>query len=347
MSRGVCLLVAVALFFCSCERRPLFDPEEAAVIKVRLVTDSINNVTCNIYNPDVERPAITSDMLRVLIYDPSGAPVLSQGFISNKIVDDDGYEVINGPVEITAGYYKVLSYNFDLDYTRVTDEYNFSAVRAHTIEVPSTFKTRFGTRADDLGPVYYPPEHVMVARDPSLHAYPHDGILSIEMDAFTVVDTYYIQIPITGSDYMAQNAAGQAVLSGLSPYNFIGENVRESDTFSSVYFELKRGTDPHVPQGENNNVLCAVFNTFGKIPDVDSELTITLSVLTKDGQTHQKVIDMNPVFDTEDARKRHWLLIDEVWELPEPIVDGSGGGLMPSVDDWGDIEETIPIGPGR
>ena len=103
-------------------------------------------------------------------------------------------------------------------------------------------------------------------------------------------------------------------------------------------------TDPNTPEGGNEQVLCAVFNTFGKVPDGDSELHITLSVLTRDGQTHQKVVDMRPIFATEDARLRHWLLIDEVWEIPEPIGTG-GGGFTPDVEDWDDVEETIPIGP--
>ena len=54
---------------------------------------------------------------------------------------------------------------------------------------------------------------------------------------------------------------------------------------------------------------------------------------------------MTPIFETEDARERHWLLIDEVWEIPAPENpdDGKEGGFSPSVDDWDDIEEIIPI----
>ena len=84
--RGVAklfILLSAALAL-SCHRRPLFDPEDSALLKVRLVTDGIHNVTCDIYNPNVEVPPITSDMMRVFIYEPDGAPILSQGFISTK-----------------------------------------------------------------------------------------------------------------------------------------------------------------------------------------------------------------------------------------------------------------------
>jgi hypothetical protein len=88
-----------------------------------------------------------------------------------------------------------------------------------------------------------------------------------------------------------------------------------------------------------------VFNTFGKIQDVESDLHVTLSVLTRDGKTHQKVIDMEPIFETEDARERHWLLIEEEWDIPDIVIPEGNGGFAPDVDDWKDIEETIPIGP--
>ncbi len=41
------VLLCVALTL-SCVRRPLFDPEDSALLKVRLVTEGIHNVTCDI-----------------------------------------------------------------------------------------------------------------------------------------------------------------------------------------------------------------------------------------------------------------------------------------------------------
>ncbi len=339
------ILLCLVLVAAGCKRRPLFDPEDSAILKVRLVTDGINNVTCNIYNPNVEVPPISSEMLRVLIYEPSGTPILSQGFISNKTIDGDGYELFSGALALSAGEYKLLSYNFDLDATRIQNESDYNTISATTIEVPQHYYNRFGSRADDLGRILYAPEHLMVARAPELVVRPHSGTQYITLDAHTVVDTYYIQIRVSGADNMAKNAGCQAVITGVAPSNRFGPNQREYDTPTSLYFEMFGNTDPNTPEGGNEQVLCAVFNTFGKVPDGDSELHITLSVLTRDGQTHQKVVDMRPIFATEDARLRHWLLIDEVWEIPAPIGTGGGGGFTPDVEDWDDVEETIPIGP--
>lgn len=338
-------VLGVFLLF-SCERRPLIDPDDAAMLKVRLVTEGINNVTCNIYNPDIERPTITSDMLRVLIYGPEGQPILSQGFIQNKSVDANGYEVFTGPLVLGIGEYQLLSYNFDLDAVNIQDEGSYNTIKATAVEAPNSLYNRFGSRAEDLGSIFYSPDHVMVARAPELIVEPHTDVQSIELDAYTVVDTYYFQIRVTGIENMAPKAACQAVLTGVTASNCIGPNVRNLDESASLYFELQRSTDPHAPEGTSDNVLCAVFNTFGKIPDAESKMHLTLSVLTRDGETHQKVIDMSHIFESEDARQRHWLLVDDVWEIPTPIESG-GGGFQPSVDDWDDIEEFIPIKPSN
>ena len=342
IARLFVLLIVPMLF--ACERRPLFDPEESAMLRVRLVTEGIHNVTCHIYNPNLEPPVITSDMLRVLIYDKSGTPILSQGFLSTKRIDESGYELFSGPLMLSMGEYKLLSYNFDLDAIRVDKESNYSTIEASTTEVPQFYYSRFGSRADGLGLIYYAPEHLMVARAPELVVEEHNYVKYIDLDAHSIVDTYYIQIRITGVENMAQSAGCQAVLTGVAPSNLFGDNIRNYSEPSSLYFEMFRNTDPNTPEGLSEDVLCAVFNTFGKIPDAKSELNITLSVLTRDGKSHQKVIDMAPIFETEDARERHWLLIDEEWEIPAPIFEG-GGGFTPDVDEWEDVEETISIGP--
>jgi len=339
------LVLVTVLFTAACVRRPLFDPEDAAQLRVRLVTEGIHNVTCDIYNPNIEVDSITSEMLRVLIYDQLGEQVLSQGFISSKSIDNNGYEMFSGYLNLSAGRYKLLSYNFDLDYIKINNESRYNTIEATTQVVPQYYYSRFGSRAEGVGTIYYSPEHLMVAREPELEIREHQGEKIIELDAHTVVDTYYIQIKITGAQNMAKNAKCQAMLTGISASNCFGPNIRNYDTPAALYFEMQRSTDPNTRDGENSDVLCAVFNTFGKIPDAQSDLHITLSVLTRDGKSHQKVIDMEPIFATDDARERHWLLIEEEWEIPEPIVSGGGGGFTPDVDDWEDVKETIPIGP--
>ena len=277
--------------------------------------------------------------MRVFVYDRSGFPLLSQGFLSSKSVDKRGYETLSGSVDITAGTYGVLSYNFDAEDTHVDGENSFQSVYAYTDKLPESFFARFGSRADGLGDVYYTPDHLMVAGNPQFTVKASTG-LELDMDAHTVVDTYYIQIRVSGQASLASNANGVAVLSGLSKAVMMGEGKLVEEPVS-VYFEMKKSVDPKI-KAENQHVLCAVFNTFGRIEDIESSLKLTLSVLARNGKTFQKEVDMTPIFKTEDARLRHWLLIDEVWEIPE-VMDSSGGGFRPEVEGWEDIEQTIPL----
>ena len=343
MKKTFIVLLGFILMMIGCEHRPLVEVGDTARLKVRLITDDIPNVTCDIYNEALERPNITSDMMRVFVYDVAGTPLLSQGFTKEKSVDTRGYEVLSGPVKMSPGEYRLLAYNFDMEGTHIDDEEDYDRIYAYTNEIPQTLYSRFGSRADVLGPVYYEPEHVLVAREPDLLVRPSQTLHSIVMDAHTVVDTYYIQIRISGQENMAEKASGLAVLSGLSQTSLLGEGV-PGETPVSIYFEMQRSIDPHI-EDENQVVLCGLFNTFGRIENSSSNLKITLSILARDGKTYQKEIDMTPIFQTEDARLRHWLLIDEVWDIPNIMGGEDGGGFAPSVTDWEDIEEIIPIGP--
>lgn len=342
-------VLLACLLLTSCHRRPLLLPNGDTMLKVHLITDSINNVTCNIYNENIQRPIITSDMLRVFLYDKAGSPLLMQKFISDKSIDDRGFETLSGLLSLSPGLYGLLAYNFDVDATYIADEGNFNTVRAYTEEIPRSLYSRFGSRSDAMGKVYYQPEHVMVADNPLVRIDEHHGTELLEMDAYTVINTYYIQIRISGYKNLATNAAALAVLSGLSQSVLLKDGTRVKEP-ASVYFELQRSKDTRMSD-ENQMVLCAVFNTFGRIEQIPSELQVTFTALTKDGKTHQKVVDMVPVFETEDARLRNWLLIDETWEIPSiPGGDGeggsgsgSGGGFGPMVDAWEDIEELIPL----
>ncbi len=334
--------VGFLMLMVSCERRPLIEPDGNTILKVHLVTEGINNVTCHIYNEHLNRPEITSDNLRMFLYEKEGYPLIAQKFISDKTIDERGYETLSGRLPIPEGVYGLLTYNFDVDATYVTEEGNFHTARAYTHEIPTSLYSRFGSRAESFDHVYYQPEHVMVAAEPALRVEEHHEDQVVEMDAHTVIQTYYIQIRIKGHENLAPDAAAQAILSGLSQSVLLkdGTSVKEP---AAIYFELQRGKDAQSSE-KPELVLCALFNTFGRIDQIPSELQVTFSALGRSGKTHQKVVDMVPVFETEDARLRNWLLIEEVWEIPTEIGGSTGGGgFGPMVNDWEDIEVTIPI----
>lgn len=336
------LPVVFCLLLTACERRPLRDANGPTEFRVRILTDGISNVTCDHYNPTLTPPTITSDVARLMLFDPVTNQLLSQGFTSEKQIEQ-GVEVLSRQIILPAGDYRVLGYNFDLTNTKVDGENHHTTLRAYTDEISTALYARVGSRAEALGKIYHEPEHVLVARKEQLHIANQTEVQRVELDARTVVDTYYIQIRVKGMEYLAAKANGIAILSGLAPSVWLGTGTPNHEESAAIYFELLKGTDPKIEE-ENQDVLYAVFNTFGRIPEQASELQINLTVLARDGSKYEKVVDMEPIFASEDARERHWLLIDEVWEIPKPQGDGDGG-FTPAVDDWEDVEEVIPIGP--
>ena len=154
----------------------------------------------------------------------------------------------------------------------------------------------------------------------------------IRTTANTVVDTYYIQIHVEGMQYAS---SATAIINGLSPSNHFALNERTEDPTAAVCFDMIKSTDENLA-GDNKDVLCAVFNTFGKIPEATSNLHVTFNVVDTGGNLQQKEINLDRIFKTEDAILHHWLLIDETWTIQKPdhTSGESGGGFKPVVDDW-------------
>jgi hypothetical protein len=143
-------------------------------------------------------------------------------------------------------------------------------------------------------------------------------------------------------------SSATAVISGLSPSNHIGYNERTIDPSAAVVFEMQKGQDLSL-DGDNKDILCAVFNTFGKIDKVSSNLYVTFNVFDTAGNLRQYSANLDSVFNTEEAKLYHWLIIDEsclVIDIPDPGVNppsGGNGGFQPQVDDWEEEEGSIVL----
>lgn len=337
MNKSVKYILAVLLalpLLASCHRRPLFDAEERVAIRVEVNINAVANVTTDIYNEKIPVPDLSTDMMRVMVYDPNTQNLLTQSFISNKSYAEDGSEVLSGYLNISYGSYDFVIYNFDTPTTQVTAENNEASILAYTNEVSDAVKIHYlpsKSEEEDVT-IRLEPDHLVVAREHDLYISPHDTLVVIETEARTVVDTYYIQIHVEGMQYASQ---ATAVISGLSPSNRFGVNERTVDPTAAVAFDLIKSQDDRYA-GANKDVLCAVFNTFGKIEDVSSDLIVTFNVIDTEGNLLQYETSLDTVFKTEDAIERHWLLIDDTWVIPNPKPNPSegGGGFQPRVDDW-------------
>ncbi len=346
----ILILAVLALVLAAgCHRRPLEDMQEKVKIRITIDVKAVPNVTTGIYNEKIPVPDLNTDMMRVLLYDTGSKNLLTQSFISNKEYDEEGNQVFNGELSINYGEYDLLVYNFDTPTTQVTAENNEMNILAYTPEISTSMRSRIlgGAKAEDgsnpldeFDNILYEPDHLMVAHENQLQIAPHDTVIVIKTTASTIIDTYYLQIHVEGMQYAS---SATAVISGLSPSNHFGIPLRTDDPTASEAFDLVKSTDKNIP-GENKDVLCAVFNTFGKIPSASSNLFVTFNVVDTAGNLQTYTASLDTVFQTEDAIERHWLLITDTFVIQPPIIDGGGnGGFQPKVDDWVEEEGTINL----
>ncbi len=360
--RIVRILLAAALVmvsFSACHRRPLEEPSGAVRIAIKVDVKTVTNVNANIRSSVVLYGSNTSlweekmsqldpELMRVLVYDPETDKLLTQSFISAASIDEEGNKVFMGSLGISHGNYNFLVYNFDTPTTQVNQENSEQSIIAFTDEVSPAMKARYlGTKADDDEDIniHYEPEHLLVANEKDVRISPHDTLVVVRTEASTVVDTYYLQVRVKGMQFAS---SASAVISGLSPSNHIGYNIRTVDPSAAVVFDMQKGQDLSL-DGDNKDVLCAVFNTFGKIDQVSSELYVTFNVFDTAGNLRQYTANLDDVFKTEEAILYHWLIVDEsclVIDIPDPGVNPptpGNGGFQPQVDDWEEEEGTMVL----
>lgn len=338
------VLLAAVLLLAGCTRRPLLESSEAVRIMVKVDVKAVANVTTDIYNEKIPVPDLNTDMMRVLVYDPDTKNLLTQSFISNKSYDGEGNQVFTGSLAISHGDFDFLVYNFDTPTTQISSESNEMQILAYTGSIPESLRSKYGvTKSDDEGAVAinYEPDHLVVAREPGLRVSPHDTLVVIHTTARTIIDTYYLQVHVEGMQYAS---AATAVITGLSPSNHIGPDIRTDDPTAAVCFDLLKSTDDNIA-GANKDVLCAVFNTFGKVEDADSDLHVTFNVTDTAGNLLKYDCDLNTVFRSEYAIRYHWLLVDDTIVIPNPTPNPgpNPGGFQPQVDDWTEEEGTIVL----
>ena len=351
--RFIALLAGIIILAASCHRRPLHDLEERVLIKVTIDVDTVSNVMCNIYNDQIPIPNTNTDMMRVFLYDHETQNQVAQTFLSDKSYDENGHQVLSGYMNISYGNFDFLIYNFDTPNTLIKEENNEDAIQAYTSQAPqSILPAAAGSKADDntyMGSViHYQPDHLMVARERDYHIAPHAELTTIETTAYTVLNTYYIQIHVEGLQYVS---SCNAVISGLYSGNQFGLDSGMkyvygkpvSNPSAAVYFKLEKSTDKNIA-GDNKDVLCALFNTFGKIEEQSSDLYVNFNVVDTEGNLLTKQVSLDRIFKTEDAIERHWLLIDEAWSIPNPKPNPvGGGGFQPVVDDWEEQQGEIVL----
>ena len=322
--------------FSSCQFRPLEEMKFQTDIQVDVDINAVLNVTCDIYNELIPQPTIESEVFRVLFFDTKEDKLVGDSFIYDSFVDPvTGNKGVRGNVSIMPGDYRILIYTFGTESTLIENYDSWEKSLAYTSALSESDIRALSLKASGDEPIHYQPDHLLVASN-ELESIPyHSGVYTISAAARSVVESYYLQVKVQGLEYVS---SAKAVLSSMAPSVNMSTKTPNYEPPVSIYIDLLKSKD-----GEDD-VVCNVFNTFGRIPGSENELRVTFDIKTVDGRNITKEFEISDLFESDLCKEHHWLLIDEVIDVPKPPdTPGGGGGFEPTVDDWEREEHEIEI----
>lgn len=307
-------LVLITLTAGSCRRRPLVEIDNNVLLNITIGTDIVNY--------EVQTPP---EMMRAIFFDSKTGDFVSHSFLPHH----------GGYVHLMPGReYDILVYNFDTEATIIDGDYNLNYILAYTNLVPENIKSRLKGRAGkgDDEMIVYEPDHLFVGKLEDVYIPMRGyGIPAFEIDihAETIVQTWIVEIDkVCGAEYVG---AVSSVISGLADHNLIGRGEQSYDE-ATVFFEAASLTkDGH---------FYAKFNTFGRNALAGRKQVLSLVLTDTGGKSFSFNMDISEKFNDNPLQ---YILIktdDIVIEKPEQT---GGGGLAPSVDEWGEINTEIVI----
>ena len=331
------LLLVCTLLAGACQRRPFSSRNTGVNLVLPINTRIVNQV-------DVAVPANR----RVGMYSPDNHSLSYADFVGPE----------GGYISPEPGTYDILVYNFETESTILRGEDDFQKAEAYTNEISPYLKGQIRplleqrrklrqerlaassvsetAATDDEERVVYEPDHLFVGRVkgqdiPRLLLEEGDREIVIEVDATSIVETWKIEIRgVQGAEYISSISA---IISGqaASTYLYSGE---DSDESVSVYFTMQTNRARTSDEG----MIMGSFNTFGKKPGVESELSLDVSITDSGGITYDLHYDLTSDFLDNPERV---IVIEDDISIDPP--SSGGGGFDPSVEDWDNVRTDIEL----
>lgn len=307
--------MAILILAGSCHRRPLVELDNNVLLNITIDT--------SIVNYKVTTPP---EMMRAIFFDSKTGDFVSHSFLPHN----------GGYVHLMPGReYDILVYNFDTEATIIDGDYNIDNILAYTNLVPENIKSRLKGRAGkgDDEMIVYEPDHLFVGKLEDIYIPKRGyGLPAFEVDihAETIVETWIVEVDkVRGAEYVA---AVSSVISGLADHNMIGHREQSYEE-ATVYFEATTFTkDGH---------FYAKFNTFGRNALAGRSQILSLVLTDTGGKNYCFNMDVSAKFI--DNPEQYILIRTDDIEIDKPEHTGSGGGLAPEVDEWGEINTEIII----
>ena len=323
--RTIWTLALVVLIAGACQRRDFAE----RITDVNLIL----KVNTNIANAgDVPLP----ETMRVDLYDIE----------TGKLQYTDYVGSTGGYIHPNPGLYDLVVYNIGTESTQIRNENLFTEVEAFTSEVSSYLKgqlARFlasvarsrqesASKAPEEEKVVYEPDHIFVGHAlgvdiPVRYEGDEDIDVTVEIDVHSVVETWKVSVVnVVGLEWVRDVVA---VISGQAESHYIGLG-ENSERSVSIFFEKEVDAE--------NNALVGSFNTFGKHPGETGILSFDINVTDTGGEEQHFHFDVDSQFMDNPDRE---IVVDEPITIEEPKV--SGGGFVPTVDDWQDVHTDINL----
>ena len=360
-------LLLTFMLVTSCEHRPLVDLNVTTGKYVRIyINEQIKNVTYGFYAEDIVKPEfINPGVMRVVLCDRETGRMVSERYLQNYGRDERGYYLdcyIGAPV----GEYRLMVYNFGTETTQVRNEGNCFGTEGYTNHISMQYYPKLPKPATEPKPNYdqmnllYEPDHLWTVADDNVlikETNSPDTLWNSKHDYYTaetIVKSYYIQVKVKGAQWISNTSS---LLTGVAGSKLVYKNEMVAEPPAILYFEMReRQRQPvMVPKKDDKGnasgdgemeetqsaIIYSTFNTWGKLPDVESVFKITFSFNTVGGGNQTETMDITHNFTTEEAINHQWIIIEKEIEIKEP--EGGGGGFTPGVDEWEDEEHEIII----
>ena len=226
----------------------------------------------------------------------------------------------------------MMVYSFGTEWTQIRGEGAINTLEAFTSDITalkSHLISHFSEGKVEIpGPIIYTPDHLLATRKtvviPPYTTERH--IITITDTVKTIVETYGFEVTnITGVEYIA---SADAFVTNQARSKFFGRGEKSTES-ATIFFPVN--------VDKAGGELKTTFNTFGKLP---GESTSFLHIVVTD--TEGNIYTITEDITTQFEDPGHKIVITDSINIPKP--ESSSGGIAPTVEEWEDVNQDVPIG---
>lgn len=327
----LCLLLLSLAW--GCRRIPMYEAE--AGVYLRISIDRTLDPAMEAYLDFDTRPQLRDKILGKM---PEIVRACFYDAVSHELVAEDFLPATGGFVDVPAGAYDVIVYSLGTEETQLSGTQTRAGAYALTSATGTRVRMqRSSTKADeaeaDEYPVNFEPDHLFVGKiaGAMVPVRPTDAEPTVLSAELTRLSESWI-LEVEDVEGAARIRKAEVYLTGQAAGRYLWDD-RMSNHSCALGFE----TEVDVTEGR----LFAVFNTFGKCPQLEADVIVNVLVTTENGSRCRYVYDVTDQWLNPD-NTAHRLVIDDLIEIPGDTFDG--GGFSPVVNDWDGEEIDIIIG---